>query len=81
MNIPACCCTGYLGDGGAPEPHPPGDFADWMEVFPGGCWRVFEPRNDTRRIARILIVRGRDAADVANDASDTPAASMGRFPR
>jgi transglutaminase-like putative cysteine protease len=64
MNIPARYCTGYLSDIGEPEPHPPGDFAAWMEVFLGGEWRMFDPRNNTPRIARILIARGRDAADV-----------------
>ena len=64
MNIPARYCTGYLSDIGEPEPHPPGDFAAWMEVFLDGHWWVFDPRNNTRRTARILIARGRDAADV-----------------
>ncbi|WP_246057851.1 transglutaminase-like domain-containing protein [Arenibacterium halophilum] len=64
MNIPARYCTGYLSDIGEPEPYPPGDFAAWMEVFLEGRWWVFDPRNNTRRTARILIARGRDAADV-----------------
>lgn len=64
MNIPARYCTGYLSDIGEPEPHPAGDFAAWMEVYLGGKWWVFDPRNNARRWARILIARGRDAADV-----------------
>ncbi len=64
MNIPARYCTGYLSDIGEPEPYPPGDFAAWMEVFLDGRWWVFDPRNNTRRTARILVARGRDAADV-----------------
>lgn len=64
MNIPARYCTGYLSDIGDPLPHPPGDFAAWMEVFLGGEWHMFDPRNNKPRIARILIARGRDAADV-----------------
>ncbi|AQQ07563.1 transglutaminase [Roseibium algicola] len=64
MNIPARYCTGYLSDIGEPEPHPPGDFAAWMEVFLANRWWVFDPRNNQRRIARFLIGRGRDAADV-----------------
>ncbi len=64
MNIPARYCTGYLSDIGEPEPYPPGDFAAWMEVFLDGTWWVFDPRNNTRRTARILIARGRDASDV-----------------
>jgi transglutaminase-like putative cysteine protease len=35
-----------------------------MEVFLDGAWWVFDPRNNTRRMARILVARGRDAADV-----------------
>ena len=64
MNIPARYCTGYLSDLGEPEPYPPGDFAAWMEVYLDGGWWVFDPRNNTPRLARILIGRGRDAADV-----------------
>lgn len=64
MNIPARYCTGYLSDIGEQTPYPPGDFAAWMEVFLDGHWRVFDPRNNTRRTARILVARGRDAADV-----------------
>ena len=64
MNIPARYCTGYLSDIGEPLPHPPGDFAAWMEVFLGGQWHAFDPRNNAPRLGRILIARGRDAADV-----------------
>jgi transglutaminase-like putative cysteine protease len=64
MNIPARYCTGYISDIGEPMPHAPGDFAAWMEVYLGGDWWVFDPRNNTPRIGRILIARGRDAADV-----------------
>jgi transglutaminase-like putative cysteine protease len=63
MNIPARYCTGYLSDVGEPLPHPPGDFAAWMEVYLGGEWHVFDPRNNAPRIGRILVARGRDAAD------------------
>ncbi|WP_424931861.1 transglutaminase-like domain-containing protein [Amaricoccus macauensis] len=64
MNIPARYCTGYLSDIGEPLPHPPGDFAAWMEVFLGGEWNMFDPRNNTPRFARIMIAHGRDAVDV-----------------
>jgi transglutaminase-like putative cysteine protease len=64
MNIPARYCTGYLGDVGLPPPYAPGDFAAYMEVFLEGRWWVFDPRNNTPRMSRILIARGRDAADV-----------------
>jgi len=65
MNIPARYCTGYLGDIGIPPQASPMDFAGWFEVFLGGEWHVFDPRNNTPRIGRVLIARGRDAADVA----------------
>jgi len=65
MNIPARYCTGYLGDMGTPKPWGPMDFAAWFEVFLDGRWHTFDARNNTPRIGRILIARGRDAADVA----------------
>lgn len=65
MNIPARYCTGYLGDIGVPPPYAPMDFAAWFEAYLGDGWYVFDPRNNTPRIGRILIARGRDAADVA----------------
>ena len=64
MNIPARYCTGYLGDIGMPPPYGAMDFAAWFEVYLSGAWYVFDPRNNTRRIGRILIARGRDATDV-----------------
>lgn len=64
LNIPTRYCTGYLGDIGMPPPYPPGDFAAWMEVYLDGAWWTFDPRNNQRRIGRVLIARGRDAADV-----------------
>jgi transglutaminase-like putative cysteine protease len=65
MNIPARYCTGYLGDIGIPPLDSPMDFSGWFEVFLGGQWYVFDARFNTPRIGRILIARGRDAADVA----------------
>jgi transglutaminase-like putative cysteine protease len=64
LNIPARYCTGYVSDIGQPPPYPPMDFAAWMEVYLGGCWWVFDPRNNDIRYGRVLIARGRDAADV-----------------
>ena len=64
LNIPARYCTGYLTDVGLPPPYPPNDFAAWIEVYLGGRWHTFDPRNNAARIGRILIARGRDAADV-----------------
>jgi len=65
MNIPARYCTGYLGDMGTLPPYGVGDFAAWMEVYLGGHWYTFDPRNNVPRIGRVLIARGRDASDVA----------------
>lgn len=64
MNIPARYCTGYLGDIGAPPAREPMDFSTWLEAYVGGRWYVFDPRNNAARIGRVLIARGRDAADV-----------------
>jgi transglutaminase-like putative cysteine protease len=65
MNIPARYCTGYLGDMGLPPPYSPMDFAGWFEAYLSGAWHTFDPRNNVPRIGRVLIARGRDAADVA----------------
>lgn len=64
VNIPARYASGYLGDIGVP-PSGPGDFCAWFEVFLDGRWYTFDARYNTPRIGRILMVRGRDAADVA----------------
>jgi transglutaminase-like putative cysteine protease len=65
MNIPTRYCTGYLGDMGTEPPYGVMDFAAWFEVYIGGDWFVFDARNNIPRIGRVLIARGRDAADVA----------------
>jgi transglutaminase-like putative cysteine protease len=65
MNIPARYCTGYLGDIGVPPDPDPMDFSAWFEVFLGGRWHTFDARHNTPRIGRVLVARGRDAADVA----------------
>jgi transglutaminase-like putative cysteine protease len=65
LNIPARYCTGYLGDIGIPPVPAPMDFAAWFEAYLDGTWHTFDPRNNVPRRGRILIARGRDAADVA----------------
>lgn len=65
MNIPARYCTGYLGDIGVPPDPAPMDFSGWFEAYLGNRWYTFDARHNTPRIGRILIARGRDAADVA----------------
>jgi transglutaminase-like putative cysteine protease len=64
MNIPARYCSGYLGDIGVPVV-PPMDFSAWFEVYLGNRWHTFDARNNTPRIGRVVMTRGRDAADVA----------------
>ena len=63
LNIPARYVNGYLGDIGVPVVDPM-DFSAWIEVFLDGEWHTFDPRNNTPRIGRIVVARGRDAADI-----------------
>jgi transglutaminase-like putative cysteine protease len=42
----------------------PMDFSAWMEVYLSGRWYSFDARHNQPRIGRIVIARGRDAADV-----------------
>ena len=65
MNIPARYATGYLGDIGVPAVPAPMDFSAWFEVYLGGRWFTFDARHNTPRVGRILVARGRDAADCA----------------
>lgn len=65
MNIPARYCTGYLGDIGMPPPYATMDFSGWFEAYLAGTWYTFDARNNQPRIGRVLMARGRDAADVA----------------
>lgn len=63
MNIPARYVNGYLGDIGVPVVDPM-DFSAWIEVYIGGRWITFDPRNNKPRIGRTVVAYGRDAADV-----------------
>ena len=65
MNIPARYCTGYLGDIGVPRDPAPMDFSAWFEAYLDGRWFTFDARHNRPRIGRIVMARGRDAADVA----------------
>jgi transglutaminase-like putative cysteine protease len=65
MNIPARYATGYLGDIGVPFSPSPMDFSAWLEVYMGGRWWTVDARHNARRIGRVLMARGRDAADAA----------------
>ena len=63
LNIPARYVNGHLGDIGVPVVDPM-DFSAWIEVYLNGRWYTFDPRNNVPRIGRILVARGRDAADI-----------------
>ena len=63
LNIPARYVNGHLGDIGVPVVDPM-DFSAWIEVFLDGSWWTFDPRNNMPRIGRIVVARGRDAADI-----------------
>jgi transglutaminase-like putative cysteine protease len=65
LNVPARYVFGYLPDIDVPPPYPEMDFCAWFEVYLGDRWWTFDPRNNERRIGRVVIGRGRDAADVA----------------
>ena len=78
MNIPARYCTGYLGDIGVPLDPNPMDFSAWFEVFLDGRWYAMDARHNHPRIGRIVMGRGRDAADVAISTA-FGAAKLARF--
>jgi transglutaminase-like putative cysteine protease len=65
MNVPARYVFGYLPDIDVPPVDLPMDFAAWFEAYLGDRWWTFDPRNNQRRVGRVLIARGRDALDVA----------------
>ena len=65
MNIPARSCTGYLGDMDLPAIVGDMDFSAWFEAYLDGQWYVFDARHNRPRRGRILMARGRDAADAA----------------
>lgn len=65
LSVPARYCTGYLGDIGVPPDPAPMDVSAWFEVYLGGRWHTLDARHNVPRIGRVLVARGRDAADVA----------------
>ncbi len=65
LSIPARYVFGYLPDVDVPVEPVEMDFAAWMEVWLDDRWWTFDPRNNQPRKGRVLIGRGRDAADVA----------------
>jgi transglutaminase-like putative cysteine protease len=65
LNVPARYVAGYLPDIAVAPPDLPMDFCSWYEVWLGGRWWTFDPRNNEPRIGRVVIARGRDALDTA----------------
>jgi transglutaminase-like putative cysteine protease len=77
MNIPARYCTGYLGDIGVPVVDAAMDFSAWFEAYLGGRWYTFDARHNQPRIGRIVMAKGRDAADVAITTTFGPSKLVG----
>ncbi len=65
LNIPARYVFGYIPNIGNIPPPEPMDFAAWFEAYLDGTWHTFDARNNTPRIGRVVVGRGRDAVDVA----------------
>jgi transglutaminase-like putative cysteine protease len=65
LNYPARYAAGYIPLLGRPLPEEGMDFSAWLEVYIGGQWYTFDPRNGARLAGRVLIGRGRDAVDCA----------------
>jgi transglutaminase-like putative cysteine protease len=65
LNVPARYVSGYLPDIDVMPSDLPMDFCSWFEAWLGGRWWTFDPRNNERRIGRVVIARGRDALDAA----------------
>ena len=64
LNIPARYVNGYLGDIGVPPDPAPMNYSAWVEAFLANRWYAFDARHNEPRIGRIVVARGRDAADV-----------------
>jgi transglutaminase-like putative cysteine protease len=64
MSIPARYVFGYIPDIDVPATDGPMDFCAWFEAYLDGRWWTFDPRNNQTRRGRVIIARGRDAADV-----------------
>ena len=77
MNIPKRYVFGYLPDIGVPPPGHPMDFCAWGECYLGDRWWTFDPRNNQRRVGRVVIGRGQDALDAAMITSWGPASFRG----
>jgi transglutaminase-like putative cysteine protease len=65
LNIPARYVFGYIPNIGVTDTSEPMDFAAWFEAYLDGRWHTFDARNNTPRVGRVVVGRGRDAVDVA----------------
>ncbi|HWF56605.1 MAG TPA: transglutaminase family protein [Solirubrobacteraceae bacterium] len=65
LNIPARYVFGYLPDEDGSLAEEEMDFAAWFEAYLDGRWHTFDARNNTPRVGRVVVGRGRDAVDVA----------------
>ncbi|CAN5153128.1 transglutaminase family protein [soil metagenome] len=65
LNIPARYVSGWLGDIGVAPSGNPMDLHAWFEVRLDGGWYPFDAQHNTPRVGRVVMARGRDAADVA----------------
>jgi transglutaminase-like putative cysteine protease len=65
LGIPARYATGYLGDIDADPDPTPMDFSAFYEVYLNGRWWPMDARHGKARVGRVLMSRGRDAADCA----------------
>ncbi len=64
LNIPTRYVFGYLPDLGVAASEAPMDFCAWIEVCLDDAWWTFDARVNEPRVGRIVVGRGRDAADV-----------------
>lgn len=64
LNIPARYVFGYIPDVDVPRNPAPQDFCAWFEVLLDGEWWTMDARVNERRKGRIVVARGRDAADI-----------------
>ncbi|MDX2004955.1 MAG: transglutaminase family protein [Meiothermus sp.] len=65
LSLPARYVSGYLPEIGVTPDGLPMDFHAWFEVYLGSGWHTFDARHNTPRTGRVVVAKGRDAADVA----------------
>ncbi len=64
LNIPTRYVFGYIPDLIGDSSELPMDFCAWIEVCLDDTWWTFDARVNEPRVGRIVVGRGRDAADV-----------------